>query len=207
MPAPIDPQFTTQTPKLVGFAGLQGYCTASAGDAHGTVYASFIGRKTALTGIWAAFQDREELKVMDGAPLRKRLTPEAATYHTLKVRLPNSGWQHLVLLHSQATTDNLTDEDFYVLSLASGVPIQLFFTQWNNAVPCPAKPEWAGQLWAEGQRAGLITELDAEGIHAWCIQAHDDWVQVLQEILRRQSAEQRCKGAERCPGFVEGVQR
>ncbi len=131
---------------------------------------------------------------MDGAPLRKRLTPEAATYHTLKVRLPNSGWQHMVLLHSQATTDNLPDEDFYVLSLTPDPPVPLFWTQWNNAVPYPAKPEWAGQLWAEGQRAGLITELDAEGIYAWYVvavspsetrtpPAHDDWIAVLQQIL------------------------
>ena len=186
-----------QTPRLVGFAGLQGYCTASAGDARGTVYASLIGRKTALAGIWAAFQSRDRLSVMDGPDLVKRITPEAATSHTIKVMLPDSGWQHLVLLHSQATTDNLPDEDFYVLSLAPACagphadrhepPLDLFWTEWNNALPYPARPEWAGHLWREGLRAGLITELDAEGIHCWHVRAHRDWTDVLQQILRRET--------------------
>ena len=55
-----------QSPILtpVGFRGLSGWCTGWAGDEVGTVYAWFIGRKTALTAIWAAFQDNEVLKLL-----------------------------------------------------------------------------------------------------------------------------------------------
>lgn len=177
-----------QTPKPVSFSGLQGYCTGSAGDEWGTLYASLIGRKTALAGIWAAFQSKDKLQVLDSDPLRKRAGPDEATYHTIRTKLPDSGWQHMVLLHSQATTDNLPDHDFYVLSLTADVPIQLFWTQWNNALPFPAKPDWMRALWREGARAGLIHQLEAEGIHAWKVRAHADWTDVIQQIM---SAERR----------------
>lgn len=179
----------TQTPKPVSFSGLSGYCTGSASDERGTLYASLIGRKTALTGIWAAFQSNDQVKVLDGEQLRKRTSPEAATYHTLKTKLPDSGWHHLVLLHSQATTDNLPDQDFYVLSLDPDPPIEQFWTQWNNAIPYPARPAWMQALWEEGHLAGLISQLDAEGIYAWKVRAHPDWRGVVQQLLMQDQAD------------------
>jgi len=165
----------------ISFAGLAGYCTGWAGDEQGTVYASFIGRQTAVTGIWAAFQDHEVLSIMD-AELRK-LEVEGAKYHTLKTRLPESGWMHLVLLHTQATVYNLPDEDFYVID--DDRRLQRFWAMWNRALPLPASPEWTARLWDLGRSYGLIYQLPAQGVQCWKVEAdHDAWLRILQIIIR-----------------------
>jgi hypothetical protein len=193
----------------VGFRGLSGWCTGWAGDEAGTVYASFIGRKTALTAIWAAFQDNEVLKLLrpepveglDRPPLFKRSKIEGTKYHTLRARLPDTGWQHLVLLHIQATVSNLADLDFYVLSESADPPpfgrpfdelrtalrtvLDRFWAQWNHALPLPARPEWVDILWCEGLSAGLITPCPAEAIHCWRVAADaEGWGHIIQEIVR-----------------------
>ncbi len=176
------PQSEILTP--VGFRGLSGWCTGWAGDEQGTVYASFIGRVTALTGIWAAFQDDEVLKLLDRPDLFKRPKLDGTKYHTLRARLPETGWQHLVLLHTQATVNNLPDLDFYVLAETSDPPLDRFWAQWNNALPLPALPEWVDTLWREGVAAGLITVCPAEGIHCWRVRVDPDaWRDILQQIV------------------------
>ena len=168
----------------VGFRGLSGWCTGWAGDEVGTVYASFIGRKTALTGIWAAFQDNEVLKLLDQPDLFKRPKLEDAKYHTLRARLPETGWQHQVLLHTQSTVDNLPDLDFYVLSESPDPPLDRFWAQWNNALPLPALRGWVDTLWYEGLTAGLITPCPAEAIHCWRVVADTEaWGHIIQEVL------------------------
>lgn len=168
----------------ISFRGLSGFCTGWAGDDQGTVYASFIGRVTALTGIWAAFMDNVTLWLDDGVRLFKRPRLEGATYHTLRVRLPETSWLHLVLLHSQATMNNLPDVDFYVLSENPKPSLDRFWAQWNNALPLPALPEWVATLWGEGLAAHLITPCPAEGIHCWRVQVDlDAWCSVLQQIV------------------------
>jgi len=170
----------------VGFRGLAGWCTGWAGDEQGTVYASFIGRVTALTGIWAAFQDNDVLKLPDRPDLFKRPKLEGARYHTLRARLPETGWQHLVLLHTQATVANLPDMDFYVLAETSDPPLDRFWAQWNNALPLPALPTWVTDLWHEGMTTGLITPCPAEAITCWRVQVRlDAWQVVLQQIVTR----------------------
>jgi len=177
-----DPQSEILTP--VGFRGLSGWCTGWAGDEVGTVYASFIGRKTALTAIWAAFQDNEVLKLLDRPPLFKRSKIEGTKYHTLRARLPDTGWQHLVLLHTQATVNNLADLDFYVLSESADPPLDRFWAEWNHALPLPARPEWVDALWCEGLSAGLITPCPAEAIHCWRVAADaEGWGHIIQEII------------------------
>jgi len=185
-----NPQSEILTP--VGFRGLGGWCTGWAGDEQGTVYASFIGRLTALTGIWAAFQDNDVLKLLDRPDLFKRPKLDDAKYHTLRARLPETGWQHLVLLHTQATVANLPDLDFYVLSHALSVvegetpdpPLDRFWAQWNNALPLPALPEWVDTLWREGVSTGLITPCPAEAIYCWRVRVDlDAWRSILQQIV------------------------
>jgi hypothetical protein len=170
----------------VGFRGLAGWCTGWAGDELGTVYAAFIGRTTALTGIWAAFQDDEVLKLLDRPDLRKRPKLEGARYHTLRAKLPESGWQHLVLLHSQATPANLAGLDFYVIGENPKPPLERFWTQWNSALPLPAAPAWVSALWQRGTLRGLITPCEAEDIYCWHVQADvEAWQEILQQIVRR----------------------
>jgi len=175
-----NPKSAILTP--VGFRGLSGWCTGWAGDDTGTVYASFIGRLTALTGIWAAFQDRDVLHLADGE-LRKLPDVEGARYHTLKTRLPETGWFHMVLLHTQATVHNLPDEDFYVMD--DDRRLERFWTMWNRALPLPASPEWAARLWDLGRSYGLIYQLPAQGVQCWKVEAdHDAWLRILQIIVR-----------------------
>jgi len=168
----------------ISFRGLSGFCTAWAEDNEGTVYASFIGRVTALTGIWAAFMDNVMLWLDDGARLFKRPKVENAKYHTLRVRLPESDWLHLVLLHSQATMQNLPDLPFYVLTRTPEPPIDAFWIQWNNALPLPALQEWTSHLWDQGIHQELIVPCPAAGTHCWKVMTFmDTWGDILQKIV------------------------
>ena len=167
----------------IQYRGLQGYCTGWAGDREGTVYASLSGRTTAITGIWAAFQDNITLKVTYNRHLTKRPKVEGAKYHTLRVRLPESDWLHLVLIHTQATMHNLHDQDCYVLSATPDPPLEAFWIQWNNALPLPAFQEWAPRLWKLGRYGDLIAACDAEGTYCWRIKANTKrWAGVLEQI-------------------------
>jgi hypothetical protein len=144
----------------IEFRGLHGYCTGWAGSRRGTVYASLIGRVTAVTGIWAAFMDNVELEVQRGRYLRKRPKLDGAKYHTLRTRLPESDWLHLVILHSQVTMQNLPDEPFFILSSTHDPPLNAFWVQWNNALPLPALKEWTLRLWELGYRNGYVFLVD-----------------------------------------------
>jgi hypothetical protein len=167
----------------IQYRGLQGYCTGWAGDREGTVYASLSGRVTAVTGIWAAFQESITLKVTYDQYLTKRPKVEGAKYHTLRVRLPESDWLHLVLIHTQATMHNLHDQDCYVLSATPDPPLEAFWIQWNNALPLPAFQEWAPRLWKLGRYGDLIVPCDAEGTYCWRIRANGGaWGAVLEQI-------------------------
>jgi len=137
-------------PRLVEYRGLHAYCTGWAGDRSGTVYASLIGRVTAVSAIWAAFQSGYTLWPESGGILSKQPKLEGATYHTFRTRLPKSDWLHLVLLHSQATMRNLPDQTFFILNGSPDPPLDTFWAQWNNALPFPAFPGWKAHLWAQG---------------------------------------------------------
>ncbi len=168
----------------IQYQGLQGYCTGWAGDREGTVYASLSGRTTAVTGIWAAFQDNVALKVTYNKSLSKRPKVEGTKYHTLRVRLPESDWLHLVLIHTQATMQNLHDQDCYILSATPDPPLEAFWIQWNNALPLPALKEWSPRLWKLGRYADLITHCNAEGTYCWRIKTNTGhWGAVLEQIV------------------------
>ena len=185
---PTDALLGVTTRKLVApvsFRGLHAYCTGWAGSRRGVVYASFIGRVTAVTGIWAAFMDNVELQVQPGRYLRKLPKLDGAKYHTLRTRLPESDWLHLVILHTQATVQNLPDEPFFILSATSDPPLDAFWVQWNNALPLPALEEWTPRLWELGERNNLIHSATSAGTYSWWVSADTEkWSNVVQRIVK-----------------------
>jgi hypothetical protein len=149
------------------------------------VYASIIGRVTAVTGIWAAFQAGSSVWIDDGGILSKRPKLDGATYHTLRTRLPKSDWLHLVLLHSQATMRNLPDQAFFILNATPDPPLEAFWAQWNNALPFPALPSWKTVLWEQGIAQDAIYTCDAEGTYCWkVLPLTDVWSEILQNSVK-----------------------
>jgi hypothetical protein len=169
----------------IKFRGLHAYCTGYTGSRRGSVYVSLIGRVTAVTGIWAAFMDDVELPVPGSRHLRKRPKLDGAKYHTLRVRLPESDWLHLVLLHTQGTMQNLPGHPFFILSATPDPPLDAFWIQWGNAVALPALREWAPQLWTRGEGRKLINRVPAMGTHTWWVSADETkWSELLQNSLK-----------------------
>jgi hypothetical protein len=149
------------------------------------VYASLIGRVTAVTGIWAAFMDNVEIRILGDKRMRKMPKMEGAKYDTLRVRLPESDWLHLVILHTQATMQNLPGEPFHILSATPDPPLEAFWIQWGNAVALPALREWVPQLWARGEGKRLIVKLHTLGTHAWWVCAEERrWAELVQDIVK-----------------------
>jgi len=171
----------------VSYRGLHAWCTGWAGDPHGAVYVSLIGRTTAVTGIWAAFHERAPLDSGSHQAIFKRPALEGARYHTLRTRLPESDWLHLVILHSQATMFNLPDQTFFVLGRSPSPPLDAFWHQWNNALPLPARPEWTPLLWDQGESERFIIDLPSQGTFCWKVKATlRPWSQILQHIVEEE---------------------
>lgn len=169
---------------LLEYQGLAVFLSGHVTDTPGTVYASLLGRTTATSAIWAAFQAGTTLWTQDGKMLFRFPKSDRTTYHTLRTRLPQSNWLHLVILHSQATVHNLPGENFYLLSATPEPPLELFWAQWNNALSFPALPAWKAKLWERGQAAGIITPIPAHGTHCWRIYAYaDEWAAIIQKIV------------------------
>ena len=178
---------TTQgTPRFIHYGGLNAWCTGTAYDRDGTVYVSLIGRVTAVSAIWAAFQSGTTLWPDGFGYVSKRPKLEGTTYHTLRTRLPKSGWLHMVVLHTQATMRNLPDQTFFVLSASDEPPLDAFWAQWNNALPFPTLPAWKPILWEQGIAQDLIYPCTAEGAFCWkVLPAHDIWSEILQSCARQ----------------------
>jgi len=188
MPTELLAVTTKSRLRPIQYSGLQAFCTGWAGDREGTVYASLIGRTTAVTGIWAAFQEGKALKVSYSHRLSKRPKIEGTKYHTLRVRLPESDWLHLVLVHAQATMHNLPNLSCYVLSATNEPPLEAFWVQWNNALPLPALQGWAPRMWELGRYKHLIAPCDAEGTFCWMIRSSARlWRRVLEQIVMEAS--------------------
>lgn len=176
---------TTDTvPYPVQYHGLSAFCTGWAGDREGMVYVSFIGRVTAVTGIWAAFMDNNAIRITYGRFLLKRPKLEGAKYHTIRTRLPESDWLHLVVLHTQATMHNLPDQNFYILSATTDPPLEAFWVQWNNAIALPAFQEWTPLLWEKGEYEQLIVQCHAQGTYCWKVNKSAKlWGRILNQIV------------------------
>ncbi|MFQ5859732.1 MAG: hypothetical protein ACE5LU_29400, partial [Anaerolineae bacterium] len=164
---------------LVYWGGLSAYCTGYAIHEGYTVYLSLIGRVTAVKAVWAAFMDHKGLRLPDEALLARLPADEETRYETLNVRLPETDWGHTVLVHSQATQNNLPNQFFYVLSGSAEPPLRRFWAQWNRCLPYPSQPDWAAYLWQEGARHQLITECQSRGTYCWAVIPSGRWAEII----------------------------
>jgi hypothetical protein len=163
----------------VAWGGLTVYCTGYAIHDGYTVYLSLIGRVTAVKAVWAAFLDHQTLPLPDEISLKRLPTDEETKYHTLKARLPETDWGHTVVVHSQATPDNLPERRFYVLSAGPEPPLHPFWAQWNQCQPYPSQPDWAAYLWRQGLDRQLISPCQSQGVYGWAVQPDETWAAII----------------------------
>jgi len=166
----------------VEFRGFTVFATSYATDEAGTVYLSLIGRVTAVSAVWAAFHSDYELA--DGR-IRKRAKLDGAKYVTIKSRQADSGWAHWIMLHTQASEQNLNDHAFYIVSDTSEAPLDTFWSRWNRALPIPAKAKWSETMWDAGVHAGLITKTDSLACVCWKVEADSDkWAAIVTDLAK-----------------------
>src|SRR5512138_3387493 len=121
------PDLVGVCPELIGsvsFGGLRahglGYAVDS--DTQGTIYLSLVGYRTAVRGVWAALMDNRAIEIASQV-----LRREEGTYVSKTVQLPESGLDHMVLLHHQAALAQLEPGvAFYVLNANDQPPIERF---------------------------------------------------------------------------------
>ena len=166
----------------VEFRGFTTFCTSYSTDEAGSIFFSLIGRISAVTATWAAFHS--DYALLDGM-IRKRPAIEGAKYRTIKARLPDSGWSHFIVVHTQATEQNLRDEDFYILSDTSEAPLAAFWSRWNRALPLPARKEWVERMWQQGIEKQLIKQVQAEGVVCWKILSDPaKWSTIITNLVK-----------------------
>ena len=111
------PNLIGVAPELIGsvsFGGLRafglGYAVDS--DTEGTIYLSMVGYRTAVRGVWAALMDNRAIELSNQVLRRAE-----GTYVSKTVQLPESGLDHMILLHHQAAIPHLeAGQAFYVLN-------------------------------------------------------------------------------------------
>lgn len=177
------------TPELVGsvsFGGLRAYCVGYAVDLDDddhVIYLALVGYRTAVRGVWAALLEHKPIEI---ASQLFRRADGAYLYRT--VSLPESGLDHMLLLHHQAAVSAVEpNQPFYLLGESEHPPLERFFAMLNRAVAAPMLPPWAEWLWREGRRARLIVALDGtRGTYAWRISGLDaEWLPLIQRGIER----------------------
>jgi hypothetical protein len=175
-------------PELVGsvsFGGLRAYCVGYAIDTDAddhVIYLSMVGYRTAVRGVWAALLENHALEIA-GQLFRRA----EGTYLHRSVPLPETNLEHMVLLHHQAAVSQVEPNQLcYLLNESGEPPYARFFAMLNRAVAAPMLPEWAGWLWQEGEKEGLIQSLTAtRGTNARRVQADEaEWLALIQSGVR-----------------------
>lgn len=168
----------------VNWGGLSTYCTGYANHDGYTVYVSLIGRVVAVKAVWAAFIDHQPLELPDRTILRRWPSADETKYHTVSVRLPESDWGHTVIVYSQATQRNLSDQIFYVLSGEPQPLLRSFWEQWNHALAYPAQLDWAAYLWQQGVQHQLVTECQSQGTYCWAVKPDETWAEIISKGIQ-----------------------
>ena len=184
------------TPEFVGsisFGGLRAYGLGYAVDPNteGTIYLSLVGYRTAVRGVWAALMDNQAIELGS-----QRLRRAEGTYLSKTVQLPESGLDHMVLLHHQAAIPHLeAGQPFYVLSnVTLGAPqderpraADRFIAMLDRATSVPLDPSWGEWLFREGYQRQLIEPLpDTRGVEAWRVSADSElWLALIQQGIEQ----------------------
>lgn len=178
------------TPELIGsvsFGGLRAYGLGYAVDldTDATIYISLVGYRTAVRGVWAALMDNRAIEIA-GQLLRRA----DGTYVSRMVQLPESGLDHMVLLHHQAALPQLEPgKSFYVLNQSAEPPVDRFVGMLDRATAVPLLLIWGVELWRQGLKNKLIEPLaETRGVEAWRVSADSEmWLALIEKGLQRGS--------------------
>ena len=194
------------TPELIGsvsFGGLRAYGLGYAvdPDTEGTIYLALVGYRTAVRGVWAALMDNHPIEL--GSQLLRRAE---GNYLSKTVQLPESGLDHMVLLHHQAALPHLeAEQPFYLLSSATlgapkdEMPFERFSAMLDRATSVPLDPAWGEWLFRQGHKQKLIEPLpDTRGVEAWRISADSElWLALIEHGIAQGTLITKNKGAKK----------
>jgi hypothetical protein len=182
------------SPELIGsvsFGGLRAYGLGYAVDPEtdATIYLALVGYRTAVRGVWAALMDNRAVE-MSNQVLRRA----EGTYLSRTIQLPESGLDHMVLLHHQAAIPHLeAGQPFFVLGESKtqyandAPPIERFSAMLDRATAVPLLKTWGAELWKQGMKNKLIEPLaDTRGVEGWRVSADSDlWLALIEKGLQR----------------------
>ena len=176
------------TPELIGsvsFGGLRAYGLGYAvdSDTDATIYLSLVGYRTAVRGVWAALMDNRAIELSNQVLRRAE-----GTYVSKTVQLPESGLDHMVLVHHQAAIPHLeAGQAFYILHQNETPPVERFMAMLDRATAVPLLKTWGTQLWKQGMKNKLIEPLsDTRGVEAWRVSADSDlWLALIEKGIQR----------------------
>lgn len=176
------------SPELIGsvsFGGLRAYGLGYAvdPDTEATIYLSLVGYRTAVRGVWAALMDNRAIE-MSNQVLRRA----EGTYLSRTVQLPESGLDHMVLLHRQAALPHLeAGQAFFVLNQNDTPPIERFIAMLDRATAVPLLKTWGAELWKQSLKNKLSEPLaDTRGVEGWRVSADSElWLALIERGVQR----------------------
>ena len=182
------PDLVGVSPELIGsvsFGGLRAYGLGYAvdPDTEGTIYLSLVGYRTAVRGVWAALMDNRAIELSNQVLRRVE-----GAYLSRTVQLPESGLDHMVLLHHQAAIPQLeAGQPFYVLNDTNTPPVERFIRMLDRATAVPLLKTWGAELWKKGLKNKLIEPLsDTRGVEGWRVSADSElWLALIEKGIRR----------------------
>lgn len=182
------PDLVGVSPELIGsvsFGGLRAYGLGYAvdPDTEGAIYLSFVGYRTAVRGVWAALMDNCAIELSNQVLRRVE-----GAYLSRTVQLPESGLDHMVLLHHQAAIPQLeAGQPFYVLNDTNTPPVERFIGMLDHATAVPLLKTWGAELWKKGLKDKLIEPLsDTRGVEGWRVSADSElWLALIEKGIRR----------------------
>ncbi len=182
------PDLVGVAPELIGsisFGGLRAYGLGYAVDSNteGTIYLSMVGYRTAVRGVWAALMDNRAIELSSQVLRRAE-----GAYVSKTVQLPESGLDHMVLLHHQAAILQLeAGQSFYLLNENDVPPIERFVAMLDRATAVPLLTNWGAELWKQGIKTQLVEPLaDTRGVEGWRVNADSElWLALIEKGIQR----------------------
>lgn len=147
-----------------------------------------LGHKEAVKANWAALMGGGKSHWLDGV----YVSVDGMKQHVkIQTTLPSCGWLNHVLLHKQASLQEMNPENpFYLLDDGSQQVPELFYVMLNKALSIPLMPAWVDYLWQNGREAKLIelmSEGKGQGYAAWRVKpVPEKWQQIVQNGLREE---------------------